>query len=166
MKNETLIDKDAVYREYVDKVSAYVRQKIYNQQEAEDLVSTVFLKVFQNLDRFDLSKASISTWIYTITRNTVIDYYKTSKPQLEYMDEMTETASDEMLPEERFLQEEILEQLADALEQLPMRERDLIILHYYNSYTLKRIAEMMGMSYINAKVLHAKALKRLKSKLS
>lgn len=42
------------------------------------------------------------------------------------------------------------------------RKADLIILHYYKGYTLKRISEMMGMSYINAKLIHTKALSMLR----
>ena len=60
------------------------------------------------------------------------------------------------------LNEETLESLADALGQLPQRERDIIILHYYSGKTLKSIAEIMDISYSYVKLLHAKALKVLR----
>lgn len=100
----------------------------------------------------------MSTWIYTITRNTVIDYFKTNKtvcelPEiLEYTDEGFED----------ILKKETLEELANALERLEQRKRGLIILHYYSGYTLKQTAEKMQMSYANAKIIHAKALGELK----
>ena len=72
-------DREQIYIEYVDKVRRYVKGKIQNQQEVEDLVSSIFVKVYQNISSFDRKKASISTWIYTITRNTVIDYFKAHK---------------------------------------------------------------------------------------
>ena len=55
-----------------------------------------------------------------------------------------------------------LDALADALLALKEKERDLIVLHYYMGHTLKIAAEMMGMSYINAKVIHKKALTGLR----
>jgi len=58
--------------------------------------------------------------------------------------------------------EELLENLAEALLILKEKERDLIVLHYYKGYTLKKIAEVMKMSYINAKVIHKKALARMR----
>lgn len=61
--------------------------------------------------------------------------------------------------------EEELERLSHVLEKLHERERDLIFLHYYKEYTLKQIAEMMGMSYGNAKVVHKKALKALEREM-
>ena len=56
-----------------------------------------------------------------------------------------------------------LDSLADALLALKERERDLIVLHYYTGHTLKEVAEMMGMSYINAKVIHKKSLESLRA---
>ena len=65
------ITPESVYQAFYPKVCAYVRSKIQNPHTAEDLVSAVFLKVVQKLDSFDPVRASLSTWVYTITRNTV-----------------------------------------------------------------------------------------------
>ena len=64
------------------------------------------------------------------------------------------------------LTDDALDALADALLALKEKERDLIILHYYSGHTLKTVAEMMGMSYINAKVIHKKALNALRMGLA
>jgi len=154
----TSTDHDSLYRDYKEKVTAYVRGRIESEYDVEDIVSTVFLKVYQKIDSFDESKASLSTWIYTITRNTVIDYFKKRKIHIEFLDEI---AAD-TLPDDSLVDNGLLEDLADALETLSERERDLIILHYYKGYTLKRISEMMGMSYINVKLIHTKALSMLR----
>ncbi len=60
------------------------------------------------------------------------------------------------------LEEEQLEELADALAKLPERSRDIIILHYYGNMTLKEVAFKMGMSYANIKIVHKKAIQELK----
>jgi len=161
--SDTVFLKDEIYLLYKEKVSAYVRNRISDAYAAEDIVSEVFMKVYQKLECYDESRASLSTWIYIITKNTVIDYYKKKKTQLAFFDEITETES---ATDEAPAYEELLENLANALEKLGERERDLIILHYYRGYTLKRIAEMMGMSYINAKVIHSKALSALRGLLN
>ena len=148
-----------IYLDYHDKVSAYVRGKVQDRHEAEDLVSSVFVKVYQKLESFDASKASLSTWIYTITRNSVVDYYRTRRVHTEFADYME--TEDFAAPEA----DDILDSLADALLTLKERERDLIILHYYKGHTLKKVAEMMDMSYINAKVIHKKALNQLREKM-
>ena len=57
------------------------------------------------------------------------------------------------------------EELAAALEKLPQRERDVIILHYYSGISLREISEAIGMSYSNMKIIHRKALAGLKKHL-
>ncbi len=70
------MDKDTIYRQYHDKVLHYIIGKNINIFEAEDVCQTVFVKIFNNIDRFDASKASVSTWVYTITQNVVIDFFR------------------------------------------------------------------------------------------
>ena len=163
MMSDAVFLRDEIYVSYHEKVAAYVRTRITDQYAAEDVVSEVFLKVYQKLESYDESRASLSTWIYTITRNTVIDYYKKKKTLNVFADGITEA---EEIPDEIPADDALLEDLANALEKLSERERDLIILHYYKGYTLKQIADMMGMSYINAKVIHAKALSALRRLLN
>lgn len=149
---------EIIYIKYVEKVRQYIRGKIQNPQDVEDLVSTVFEKVYQQMETFDDQKASFSTWIYTVTKNTVIDFYKKNRIHAE----LTETLDYQETGFEEILKNETLDELAKALERLDERQRDLIILHYYSGYTLKVIANKMGMSYVNAKVIHRKALRQLK----
>lgn len=162
MMSNVVFSKDKIYFDYKEKVTAYVKNRVADACAAEDIVSEVFLKVYQRLESYDGSRASLSTWIYTITRNTVIDYYKKRKTQPLPFDEIAAVEDHAEIS----AGEELLESLATALEKLNELERDLIILYYYQGYTLKRIAEMMGMSYINAKVIHAKALSFLRSILN
>ena len=149
-----MMDAGQIYEEFQPKVRAYVRGKIHDPHDAEDLVSAVFMKVVQKLERFDPAKASVSTWVYTITRNTVTDYFRTRRSMV---------AFEEYMVDETELTDDALDSLADALMSLKEKERDLIVLHYYSGHTLKTVAEMMGMSYINAMVIHKKALTSLQA---
>ena len=147
---------EQIYLQYHDKVRAYVRGKIQDPHDVEDLVSAVFMKIVQKLDSYDPTKSSVSTWVYTITRNTVTDHFRTRRTLMALEDYMADEA-----PEE--LNDGVLDSLADALLALKEKERSLILLHYYTGHTLKEVAEMMGMSYINAKVVHKKALDSLRA---
>ena len=156
-----LLDRETIYREFSPKVMAYIRTRIDSRENAEDICSTVFLKVYEKLDSFDEKKASISTWIFTITRNSLIDYYR----GIRSAGEIPETLSDGVEIDADILNSEQLEILAKALEKLKEKERQVIILHYYENLRLKEIAVRMGMSYQNAKILHLKALKKLRESM-
>ncbi len=145
--------QEKIYAEFSKKVKCYVSSHVENTHDREDVISEIFLKIYASLDRFDETKASMSTWIYTITKNTVIDYYR-SKRTFETLSENAAADDDGELDFD-------LDALAEALSKLGKRERDLIILHYYSGYTLKSIAEMINISYIYAKVIHKKALTEL-----
>ena len=152
------LDKEQIYREYYGKVYGYILSKLNSVQDAEDLSSDVFVKVYSNLDSFDESKASLSTWIYTITRNSLTDYFRTRKVYAE----LPETIEDDASVEDEICNAEMLETLADALETLDERERDIIILRFYSGKTLGEISSQMGISYAYVKILQKKAFKKIK----
>ena len=153
-----MTDTETIYRDYHGKVFGYIRSKIDSAQDAEDLAADVFLKVFEKLDSFDESRASLSTWIYTITRNTLTDYYRTRKVLAEIPEALEDSAS----VEDDVCNAEMLDTLANALETLDERERDIIILRFYSGKTLKEITAQMGISYAYGKVLQNKAYEKLK----
>ena len=80
-------EREALYTAYSEKVRGYVFGKVANRHDAEDLVSDVFLKAYEKYPTFDADRASVSTWLYTITRNTVIDYFRTLGEALNRLDE-------------------------------------------------------------------------------
>ena len=118
----------------------------------------MFEKVQRKLADFDPAKASVSTWIFTITRNTVIDHYRRSKPSAE----LDEDLSDDTELDESLLNNETLSELAGALRALPEELRDIIVLRYYDGKPLTEIAEMMGLSYGAVKLRHQSALVKLR----
>ena len=154
-----------IYTQYRDKVFGFVRSKIVNQTEAEDIVQTVFLKVYSNLDKYDETKASLSTWIYTITRNTVCDYLKEKRdhPVIELTENTVYSAEE---PDDSLLNQEALEELACALQKLPQNQRDIIILIYYHGKPKTEVAKILDITYGQLRYLHDKALSRLKETLS
>ena len=153
------LDKDKIYRNYQGKVYGYILSKVNSPQDAEDITADVFLKVYEKLDTFDETKASLSTWIYTITQNTLTDYFRTRK----VFAEIPETIEDDISVEEEVCNAEILETLADALEIIEERERDIIILRFYCGKTLKDISVQMGISYAYVKVLQNNAFAKIKN---
>lgn len=150
--------KTEIYTKFQPKVLSYLNGKVNNYTLAEDLCSDVFLKIYEKIDTFDDSKASVSTWIFTITRNTLTDYFRTRKIS---GGDIPEYLADDTSLEDDVCNDEMLDTLADALEKLDERERDIVVLHYYSGMTLKAVAEKMGISYSYTKLLHNNALSRL-----
>ena len=158
------LNTDQIYREYYPKVYQYLVNRMGSVHDAEDMAQTVFVKVFTKLDTFDADKSDLSTWIFNITRNSLIDHQRSMS--LRIHEEIPETLADDspdML--DGLIMEQEQERLADALEKLTSEERDLIVLHYYNEYTLLKVAEVMRKPYGQIKRLHNKALLKLRNQM-
>ena len=152
------MELEEVYRQYHDKVLYYIRKKVNNEEDAEDLCSEVFMKVQKRLASYDSEKAAVSTWIYTIARNSVIDFYRTNK----VTEELPEDIPLEGGIDEELLNSETLSELADALMTLSEEERTVLILHYYENLTFRAIEERTGLSYGQVKLRHNSGIKVLK----
>ena len=152
-------EKERLYAEYKGKVLSYIRSRVFNASDAEDLCGDVFVKAFSAADSFDPSKASAGTWLYSITRNTVIDYFRRFHPT----EEIPEDISDECRTEDGIIESEMLEELAAALEQLPAELTDIVVLHYFDRIPLTEIAASLNISYGMVKIRHHKALALLRA---
>ena len=156
---------EKIYLEYREKVFRCVRGKVASTADAEDVTSEIFLKVQTSLDSYDEEKATLSTWIYTITHNTVCNYYRERSKRALSLDEnaLCSETDDGVMAE---IENEILkENLAIALETLTEREQDIIVLYYYHEIPLRDIAIKMGITYTNAKFIKHNALGKLKYKI-
>jgi RNA polymerase sigma-70 factor (ECF subfamily) len=149
---------EAVYREYRPKVLDYIRSHVRETQDAEDLCSEVFRKVLEHMAP---DKSGVSSYIYTITRNTVVDYYRTHRMNCP----LDEDLSTDDGPEAGILSAERLESLAGALRRIPEREKDIIVLHYFANNTLQEISDKMALPYSVVKRAHQSALRHLRALL-
>lgn len=158
----TELTRETLYAAWRDKVLAYLTERTESREDAEDLCAEVFEQVCRSLPRFDAEKASVSTWIYQITRFTLIDYFRTRHPNLPLTEDLEATED----LEEAWIQKETLERLALALNGLEEAERDIVVLRYYKGLSLTEISRLTGVSYGMVKVKHKRALDRLRSALS
>ena len=157
----TTPDWEKIYETYSGKVMGYIAARVQRRADAEDLCADVFEKAYKKIDAYDEKKASMSTWIFTITRNTVIDYFRRNK----VMDEPDENIAAEGEIDDELLSQETLSELAAALNKLPEELQDIIVLAYYDGKPLTEIAMMMRLSYGAVKIRHQKALALLKAEM-
>ncbi len=157
-----MLSKEEIYTQYKDKVFGYVKNHVNSIEDAEDITSDIFVKIYSKIDTYDETKASLSTWIYSMTSNTVIDFYRTNHIHSEIPEDLTD---DKSTVEDEILNNESLELLADALTKLPQEQMDIIVLRYYKGLTLQEVAAKMNLSYGVTKLRHREALGRLRDLL-
>lgn len=155
---------EALFLKFKEPIYRYLRGKLPDAQTTEELVSQVFFKMVRAFRSYRGEPEGYGTWIYTIARNTLTDHYRAQGGGRELPLEAAENRAGPKghLPEEQLMTRARLERLAQMLETLPQRERDILILRFYHGRTPRETAELMGLSYVNAKVLQSRAVARLR----
>ena len=130
---------DLIYRTYKDKVTGLCYKILKDKTEVEDTVQEIFLKVFSNIDKFKF-KSKISTWIYRISINYILNVNKKVTYNLEF---------DEVYMKEHFgidiELKELEEKISDALKKLNGQEKKVFILREMQGLSYKEIAQILKM---------------------
>lgn len=125
------------------KVFNYCLRIVNNYHQAEELTQDVFVKVYQKINTYNWRKASLSTWIYTITHNTCINSMRS--PSLSTSLEHVELSGHINSAEDEFLAHERIDELNKAIQLLPPEERSLIILKDYLGFKFAEISRITGL---------------------
>ncbi|KKR69407.1 MAG: RNA polymerase, sigma-24 subunit, ECF subfamily [Parcubacteria group bacterium GW2011_GWF1_40_6] len=139
-----------------------------NRNDAPDIVQDIFIKTWKNIKRYDSKKASFKTWIFTIARNSVTDFWRKKKNIL--FTEIEESFS-ENIPDENLLPDEVLQKLEDAellnktLEKLRPDYREVLVLYYQEEMTFEEIGGILSKPTNTVKSQHRRAIIELRELL-
>lgn len=155
------------YNNYFPKIYNYVRYRVNNPVEADDLTSKIFERAVANNQRFDSQKGSFSTWIFAIANNVLIDYFKSRSGCTNIpIDSIANTVIADQSPEHKIISRELRKTLLAALEEIDAEKRNLIALKFWGELNNRQIAEITGLSESNVGVTLFRTLKQLKTILN
>lgn len=137
-----------------------------NKESTEDIVSEIFLKAVENFDRFDEKKGSFKSWIFQITKNYLIDHFRTNKNKgtasLDELENVLKDESDSQKLAQNEIEKEIIKQ---AIDTLPEHKKELVILRYFSGYSYEEIAKITNENENKIRVSVHRILQELKRKL-
>ncbi len=150
----TAADWDALYGEHLPRVYNFFRYRVGDGAEAEDLTSLTFEKAWRARHRYRRDLAAFSTWLFAIARNVAIDHYRRRREHapLEAAGNVAAGGTD---PADHAAERSDFTKLVRMLEELPVRERELIAMKYGASLTNREIARLTGLTESNVgTILH------------
>lgn len=152
---------ESLYEIYYSQIYNYIFYRVMNKEITEDLVGEVFMKVISKFGRYDSKKSGLSTWIFTIAKNTLVDYYRSEKyRKLHYtVCEDSQNFSDMDFSESKDSHEDIF----NALSKLNELDRTVIFLRYFSDLPYKKIAEHVGYTEKHIGVVLNRALKKFRT---
>jgi RNA polymerase sigma-70 factor, ECF subfamily len=165
------MDIELIISQYLNPVYNYTFRIVNDKSEAEDITQEVFVKVWKNLDKYDESK-NFKTWLFTIARNTTIDFLRKRKnisfselgdDEKTFEENITDT---EPLPDEIFMRKELGKELENALSKMRPDFREIILLHYTENMTFEEISVIVGKPLNTVKSHHLRGLSALRKLLT
>jgi len=172
-------DTDA-FRELVERYQRTVINTIHraigDAWEAEDLAQRVFLQVYRSAKRYQPT-AKFTTWLFTITRNTLLNEHRRSRHAAESLEALQEPRDPESAgwqapdktapdPAQEVIERELKEKIMEAVRELPEAQRTAVILCRYEGLSYEEIAQVLGCSVSATKSLLHRARLTLKEKLA
>lgn len=154
-----------LYRCHAPGLFAYAYQQTTSREDAEDIVLDVFLSVLQNqrFPTFDEKKQE--AWLWAITRNKVVDYYRRSTHRqhvaIEWLSEPL-YEDDRLAPEQLSLKREEYVQLSGAMRALPELQQEILRLRFGHDLKCKEIASVLEKSEGAVRTILLRTLQRLR----
>lgn len=148
--SENTLDKDAILEELVNSLGTKILRLAFtyvkDKKTAEDITQEVFIKCYSKLDQFR-GEANIKTWLYSITINLCKDHLKSwSFRNIFFSQQLPERSGGANTVLDQIFLETQKKQLATAVLNLPVKYREVIILHYYDSYKVTEISQILTLS--------------------
>ncbi len=164
---------DELIRIYTRSVYSFVYTLVHKSVEAEDITQETFVKMWRRLSQYD-TRYSFKAWLFTIARNTTIDYLRKQKiitfSDLTNDDESThfeDTLLDAgPLPDELFDSKSDREKLNAAIEKLSIQHKTVVLLKHEQELTFEEIAKVLHIPMNTAKGQYYRAIQALKRNLN
>ncbi len=147
--NKSALEK--LYTENFKGLYTYVRHKVDHDYRAEDIVSESFIKAFENIKKFK-GESSFKTWIYTIARNKIIDWYRTRGNEISLNEELIEGKAN------TYLSSQSEKQIRLIFSKLKQSYREVLELRFLSNLNVSETAEVLKIKENNVKVLQHRAI--------
>lgn len=171
--NNKTLNFDTIYKEYRPIILGQLKQQVKNYVIAEELCNDIFLKVYDHLSIFDVSKSKFSTWLFNITKNVVIDYYRTNKAnqQVNISDYVDQDGNEyyqivDRQSHKTVENNELNSTIQKAINELKPQYRSIANLLFNEEKQYNEIAEILNIPINSVKVYINRIKTELQSKLS
>jgi RNA polymerase sigma factor (sigma-70 family) len=158
LSNQWMIDQDQRISEAISRdeprLRNFIRRRVANASEAEDILQDVF---YELVEAYRMMKPveQVTAWMFRVARNRIIDLFRRKTREAARMEPDSQSdgeaqSLEELLPspdagpDSAYVRKMLLEELEDALEELPEEQREAFVGHELMGYSFKEMAEQTG----------------------
>jgi RNA polymerase sigma-70 factor (family 1) len=166
LKNGDMLAFDRVYELYSHKLFSFIFKILKNDDEAEDIVQEVFVKIWESRDKLTDYKL-LNSYIFTIAYNNSIDLIRKRINNSKYLEHLKKSSviyeTPSIIGEVEF--NELSSHVEKLVAKLPERQKEVYLSHCVKGLTYPEIAEQLGISKNTVENHMAKALKYLRQNI-
>jgi RNA polymerase sigma-70 factor (ECF subfamily) len=149
---------EALYRRYARPVFGLALRRLGDRMRAEDAVQETFAAIWRSARTYKPDRGAGAPWLYAVARNAIVDR---SRSRSDVPDEIPDSPSPDLGPDERAEASYISWRVHRALEDLPENEREVIELAYYGNLSQSEVADYLNIPLGTVKTRTRSGLSRL-----
>ncbi len=137
-----------LYQSYFPRVYGYVAYRVGRVQDAEDLVSAIFLNVFEAIAKFEWRhNNSFAAWLFRIAHNHVSNFHRDNRSATISLslNDIPDIPGSALLPLDIVERKELFAEFLGLIQELPPRRREVITLKYFGGLQNREIAHVLGL---------------------
>jgi RNA polymerase sigma-70 factor, ECF subfamily len=139
-------DKEAyveIIKRYQDKLMRYATSILNDHEKASDVVQESFIKVYTNLNAFNLKK-KFSSWIYRIVHNQSINLIKKYKKEFPLLNDIDFDSGTNI--EEEYIKNEMIEMVKNCINEMPVIYKEPLTLYFLEDKSYNEISDILRIS--------------------
>lgn len=155
-KNNRVAQKQLYYLTK-DMLKSIALRYCSNIDDAKDFVQEAYLKIFRNINQYDQTKGKFTTWSTSILVNTICSAYRKNKLQIVDSDKILDSQVAEDASK-NYIDKLTIQEVYQCLNLLNRDHRIVLNMHYFEEYTYKEMAKILGLkeSSVRSRVTRAK----------
>jgi RNA polymerase sigma-70 factor (ECF subfamily) len=152
-----------IYDNFAQRIFKYVRIKVQNRQEAEDILQEIFIKAYKGLGSLSMENLNFSAWLYKVAGNTINDYFRKiyRRPEILSIDESFDLSDGKSL-EKEIVEKSDLDTARKAFKKLPPLYKQVLELRFLQDMSLNEVAKILNKSNLSVRLVQYRALKKVK----
>lgn len=150
-----------IIKVYEKSIYNYLYRLCQNRDDALDLTQDTFIKVYNNLHKFNTNMA-FRPWLYRIAHNNYVDYIRLKKDHIDiYSEEFTDFSS----PEDIIISRDSMKSIDSFVKSLPYNYRAVFLLRTIDELSFKEIGSILKISDSSARMRYLRVRKKISSML-
>ena len=152
------------FRRHYEQIFHYLRRRTETRQEAEELAQAVFADAAERLGSFRPGSAPVLAWLYTVAQRRLADQARRAARSLETLGSVESVRAHAV--ETTIYGPAVAQALKEALELLPLGQRQVVVLKLLEGRPFAEIASIVGASEAACKMRFARGLEALRAELA